>query len=160
MSARSLSWLSRLKKTSLSGRHAPELALLSALAHSRADQDIALAVTLAALAGVATLCAEQQVLYFHLLRAAVGDAARKAFEMLPQRLEKYLTEEERQRMRDARAEGETKGLAIALIQVVEGRGLQLSAAVRQRIAAAPAEQLSRMLGKAALVTNADELFDS
>jgi uncharacterized protein YjeT (DUF2065 family) len=133
----------------------PELALLSALAHSRGDPDLALTVTIAALAGVAAVSAEQQVIYFHLLRAAVGDAARKAFEMLPQRLEKYLTDEERQRMLDAR----TEGLASALVQVVEGRGLQVSPALRQRIARAPAEQLNRMLSRAALVVSADDLFD-
>ena len=122
----------------------------------RADPDLALSVTRAALAGVAAVSAEQQVIYFHPLRAAVGDAARKAFEMLPPRLEKYLTEDERQRMRDAR----TEGLASALVQVVEGRGLPVSAALRQRIAKAPAEQLSQMLSRAALVASADELFES
>jgi len=138
----------------------PELALLSALAHSRGDSDLALSVTMAALAGVAAVSAEQQVIYFHLLRAAVGDAARKAFEMLPQRLEKYLTEAERERMREARTEGKAEGLATALLQVVEGRGLPVSVALRQRIAQAPAEQLSQMLRRAALVASADELFDS
>jgi uncharacterized protein YjeT (DUF2065 family) len=76
--------------------------------------------------------------------------------MLPQRLEKYLTDEERQRIRDAR----TAGLAFALVQVVQGRGLRVSPALRQRIAAAPAEQLSQMLARAGLVASADELFDS
>jgi uncharacterized protein YjeT (DUF2065 family) len=76
--------------------------------------------------------------------------------MFPQRLEKYLTEAELQRMRDAR----TEGLAIALVQVVEGRGLQVSRALRERIASAPPEQLSQMLARAGLVASADELFDS
>lgn len=78
--------------------------------------------------------------------------------MLPQRLEKYLTEAERQRMREGHSEGRTEGLAVALIRVVEGRGLVIAAAHRERIASASTEELQRMLGRAALVATVDELF--
>lgn len=82
--------------------------------------------------------------------------------MLPQRLEKYLTEAERQRMQDARiegrTEGRTEGLLVALIRVIEGRGLAISPADRDRIAGASAEELQQMLGRAALVSTVDQLF--
>jgi hypothetical protein len=153
----------------------PELALLSAFAHARHDTPDALAVALAALAGVASIAAEQQVLYFHLLRAAVGDAARKAFEMLPHyRLEKYLTEEERQRMRDAyakgvdeglvkgvdkgRVEGRVEGIAWAVVQLLQTRGFEVSGELRDKIATSSSEQLSQLFGRAAVVTRAEDLF--
>jgi len=145
----------------------PELALLSALAHAKSDTPLALPVALAALAGVASIAAEQQVLYFHLLRAAVGDAARKAFDMLPHyRLEKYLTEEERQRMRDAyakgiaegRSEGRSEGLTLALVTVLEGRGLVISAEQRDRLATKSAGELSEMLGRSGLVAHVEDLL--
>jgi hypothetical protein len=141
----------------------PELALLSAMAHAKNDSAVAMSVALAALSGVTSLATEKQVLYFHLLRAAVGNAARKAFEVLPYyRLEKYLTEEERQRMRDAYAkgidEGRNEGLALALFQVLETRGLTPSAELRARVATKSSEELRQLIARAQVVAHAEDLL--
>lgn len=141
----------------------PELALLSALSHARHESEMAFAVTHAALFGIASVPAEQQVVYFHLLRSAVGPAARKAFAMLPHRLEKYLTDEERQRMRDAHSEGQVagrvEGLSFAVLKVLESRNVALSQSVRDAILTKSEPELAHMLGRAALVESAEELLD-
>lgn len=137
----------------------PELALLSALAHARDETETAVAVTRAALLGIASIPAEQQVLYFHLLRAAVSHAARKAFEMLPHRLEKYLTDEERQRVRHARSEGINEGLTLGLLKVLEGRGLSIPRQLPERLASKTSDELVSLLGRAALVERAEDLLD-
>jgi len=141
----------------------PSLALLSAMAHARGNEKIALDVALAALSALATTQPEQQVIYFHLLRATVGNAARKVFEMLPQHLEKYLTEDERQRMRDAVQRGLQQGLqqgvGSALLTVLESRNIAVPESVRARIATATATELQSLLQRAAFVTTAEELFD-
>jgi hypothetical protein len=156
----------------------PELAILSALAHGRGDPVTALNVTLAALTGVASLPADQQVLYFHLVRSAVGEAARKAFEMLPQRYFKYLTEEELERMRKAelkaraegvaegraegvaegRAEGVAEGMAAALVSVLEGRGFTLPSHLREELARKPQQELAQLLRRAGTVERAEDLL--
>ena len=63
----------------------PELAVLSAMAYGRGDVDRAVQIALAALAG-AKLVRDRDVsvLYFDLIDAALNEAARKAFQMLPQ----------------------------------------------------------------------------
>jgi len=149
----------------------PELALLSALAHARQDTEAALPVTLAALAGIASMASEQQVLYFHLLRTSVGDAARKAFEMISyERLEKYLTEDERQRVRDAiakglaegqakgLAEGRTEGLIAGLLKALEGRGLTVSDELRATLATRSDDALLAMIARSGVVSRAEELL--
>jgi flagellar biosynthesis/type III secretory pathway protein FliH len=89
----------------------PDLSVLSALAHARHETETALAVARAAVAALTVIPNEQQVIYFHLLKSIVSTAARKAFEMLPERYYKYLTDEERQRMQEARAQGLAQGEA-------------------------------------------------
>jgi hypothetical protein len=145
----------------------PELAVLSALAHARAESETALAVARAAVLALGSIPAEQQVLYFHLLRTAVSNAARKAFEMLPSRLEKYLPEEDRQRMRaernegrsEGRSEGLREGLQLAVVKVVESRGLALSDDLRERLRAKTEQELTEILGRAVLVQRPQDLFD-
>ncbi len=153
----------------------PELAVLSALAHARKEGAAAVPVTLAALAGIASMARDQQVLYFRLLRSSVCEAARKAFEMLPyERLEKYLTEEERQRMRDAvtkglaqglaegrnqgLAEGRNQGLAEGLLKALEGRGFTISDELRGRVATKSAEELLAMIARSGTVARAEDLL--
>lgn len=140
----------------------PQLALLSAIAHARSDNELALPVTRAALAAVASVPRDQQVLYFHLLRSAVGEAARKAFEMLPHRLDKYLTEEERQKIAlarsEGRSEGRNEGLVTALITVLESRGLSIADSARALLATKRHEELTELIRRAATIASVDELL--
>lgn len=137
----------------------PALALLSALAHARNDSDTALSVARAAFEGVVSLPREQAVLYFHILQVAVSDAARKAFEMLPHyRLEKYLTDEERQRVRAAADEGRKRGIDEALVRMLERRGLPVSAELRARFASKSADELLELIDRSTVVTRAEDLL--
>ncbi len=160
----------------------PQLALLSALAHARADTEQALPVTRAALAAVASVPRDQQVLYFYLLRSAVGQAARKAFEMLPHRLEKYLTEEEREQRaalrrqaqeeglsegrreglsegrREGRREGLSEGLYAAIVTVLESRALSVPPDFETSVAKRSQAELSELLRRALSVASAEELM--
>jgi len=137
----------------------PELALLSALTHAENETEWALPVTVAALAGVASMPAEQQVIYFHLLKAAVGNAARKAFEMLPHRLHKYLSEDDQQRMREARAEGQTQELTLNIFKVLDARGVLVSEDIRARIAAKSHEELRAIFDRSLRIASAEELLE-
>lgn len=141
----------------------PELALLSALSHARHESETAFAVAQAALFGIASISAEQQVVYFHLLRSAVGTAVRKAFAMLPHRLEKYLTEDERQRLRNERSEGQkegrVEGLSLAVLKVLETRNFTLSQELEATIRGKSEQELADMLGRAVFVQRAEELLD-
>jgi hypothetical protein len=144
----------------------PELAVLSALAHARLESETALAVARAAVAAITSIPNEQQVVYFHLLKAIVSTAARKAFEMLPERYFKYLTEEERQRMHDATAKGlaegtakgRAEGLILAIGKVLESRGIVASEAIVARLGRVTEAELSSFLGKAVFVERAEDLF--
>jgi hypothetical protein len=132
------------------------------LAHAATDSEHALPVARAALAAVASIPRDQQVLYFHILRSAVGQAARKAFEMLPHRLDKYLTEEERQQRatlcQQAQAEGRAEGLTSALVTVLETRGITLSDELRSRLADKSAAELSDLLRRSLTATSGEELL--
>lgn len=61
----------------------PELAVLSVMAHGHGDVETAVKIALSAASATAELDEDTRVLYFDLLEAALSDAARKAFAMLP-----------------------------------------------------------------------------
>lgn len=63
----------------------PELAVLSVMAHGKSDVERAVQIALAAVAGAKRVSdRDLSVLYSDLIDAALSEAARKAFQMLPQ----------------------------------------------------------------------------
>ena len=131
----------------------PELAVMSVMAHGRGD--VQTAVKLASLAAQAaqsteTLDSDTQALYLDLIETALGEAARKAFAMLPETYQftgpSYL-------------KGEARGEANAVLAVLEARGLVPSEQQRQRIfACTDLEQLNSWVRKAVTLVDVEELF--
>jgi hypothetical protein len=137
---------------------APELAVLSVMAHGQGDVATAVQVALAAAAGVNALPEEQVVLYSDMIVAALSEAARKAFLMLPQGYE-FQSPIGRESFQRGITQGITRGMAITLLQVLEARGLVVSEADSARIlGCTDADVLASWCRRAATVADTDALF--
>lgn len=136
-------------------RTEPELAVLSVMAHGRGNPRRAVAIAAAAAAGVeAVKDRDLYLLYSDLIGAALGEAARKAFEMLPHGYE-FQTDS----IREAIAKGRNEGRALAVVEVLDARGLRLSDEQRQRVLdCEDVETLARWLRRAATISRAADLF--
>lgn len=127
----------------------PELAVLSVMAHGGGDVDRAVQVALAAVAGVELISDRDVfVLYSDLIDAALSDAARKAFQTLPQGYE-FQNELIRKSLEKGRSEGRAAEKAADVIAFLEARDLAVSDAQRQRITeTTDLETLSRWVRRA------------
>jgi hypothetical protein len=143
----------------------PELAVMSVMTHGQGDVDTA--VKLASLAAQAaqatqTLDSDMQALYLDLIESALGEAARKAFAMLPETYQftgpSYLKGEAVGEAR-GKAEGKAEGKAQAVLAVLEARGFYPTEQQRQRIlACTDLEQLNTWVRKAVALVDVEELF--
>ncbi|MBN1611737.1 MAG: hypothetical protein JW940_34205 [Polyangiaceae bacterium] len=145
-------------------RHFPELAVLSVMAHGHADVVTALAVAEIAAAVALGLESDKQALYLDLIETALGDAARKAFQMLPQNYQ-FQGPSYRLGKTEGRAEGRTEGRAEgkadSVLVVLEARGIVVTDEQhRQILECDDLERLGVWLRKAATVADASELFES
>lgn len=132
-------------------RRAPELAVLSALAHSD-DARVAFAAMLAAL----DLPDERALLYSDWIRASLGQAVRAALEELME-TRGHEFQSEFARKHDAR--GRATGRAESILSFLDARGLVVSDDQRQRIlGCTDLEQLDKWVRRAATVSSTDELF--
>jgi hypothetical protein len=159
--------------------HAPELAVLSAMAHGQGHVETALEIALAAAAGLAVVPEDRAVLYYDLITAALSDAARKAFLMLPQgyqwqseigreSFQKGVEKGIAQGVEKGIAQGVEKGIAQGraaekaadVLEVLDARGLVVTDAEREHIlGCADLEQLARWVRRAATVSVIDALFE-
>lgn len=140
-------------------RREPELAVLSVMAHGRGEPQTALAVALAAAAAIEQISDEQRMLYSAFIETALGDAARKAFEMHPQG-DKFLSDSQRRSFEKGRAEGRAAEKAADVLDVLDARGLTLSSEQRERIlSCADLDVLKTWLRRAATVATIDALFE-
>ncbi len=142
----------------------PELAVMSVMAHGEGEPRIALTVAQAAASAALGLDSDKQALYLDLIENALGEAARKAFQMLPQNYQfqgpSYLRGRSEGKA-EGRAEGKAEDRANSVLVVLEARGIAASDEQRRHILACDdLEQLSVWLRRAATVTEARELFDS
>lgn len=137
----------------------PELAVLSVMAHGRKHVRTAVQIALSAASACAPLDEDTRVLYFDLIEAALSEAARKAFEMLPQNYQFQGPTYNKGKL-EGKLEGERAATLSSLLDVLEVRGISVSDALQHRIhAAADLEQLRCLIRRAAVVDSADELFD-
>lgn len=113
-------------------RREPQLAVLSVMAHGQGDVETAAAIADAATTAISQLPRDQRLLYSLLIQSNLSTAARKAIEMHP-RLEKFLTETQRQQLQQSRAEGRAEGEAAALLKILARRGLELTPEQQRRI---------------------------
>lgn len=144
-------------------RRAPELAVLSAMAHGKGDIETAVQIALAASTAAHELDRDRWLLYFQLIRAALSDAARKALQMLPQGAQ-FFDESLRESFDKGRSEGRSEGAALgqarAVVRFLEARGLPISDAQRERILnTTDLDTLDRWIRKAVGITSTDALFD-
>jgi len=141
----------------------PELAVLSVMAHGHGDVETAVQIALSAVAGSAPLDEDTRVLYFDLIEAALSEAARKAFEMLPQNYEFQGPTYKKAKLEgqlEGRLEGQALMAGASVLDVLEARGLSVSDEVRQRVqSTTDLEQLRHWIRRAAVIIGADELFD-
>jgi hypothetical protein len=139
-------------------RQAPELAVLSALAHGR--EEVGASLAKAVLAAVGGLEEERLRLYFDLVLGSLSEAARGALEALMQKgTYEYQSEFARKYVAQGREEGREEGEREALFEVLDARGLKVEEAQRQRILACKdLMQLKRWLRQAVSVRTAEELF--
>jgi hypothetical protein len=156
-------------------RRDPELGVLSAMAHGKGHPETAVTIAGTALMGISGLDEETRVLYFDLIEAALGDAARKALQMIPQGYKfqgpTYLKGEAEGRLKgraegkaEGKAEGEAEGRIVAqvgaLLDVLEARGIALPSTARARIdACKDAAALRAWIRRAATVARAEDLFE-
>jgi len=141
----------------------PELAVLSVMAHGQGDVQIAVNIAQVAAAAAADLASDKQALYLDLIEAALGEAARKAFEMLPETYQfqgpSYLRGRSEGHA-EGHAEGEAKGEAKAVLAVLEARGIAVTDQQRQQILECnELERLNTWVRKAVTLTDVNELFE-
>ena len=102
------------------------------------------------------------MLYLALIESALGDAARKSFEMHPQN-EKLMSSWQRGSFERGTAEGllrgKAEGKAEAVLEVLAGRGLTVSAFQRERILSCTDSEVQKTwLRRAGTVASTDELL--
>lgn len=138
---------------------APELAVLSAMAHGQGDVETAVKVALAAAAGIGTVPEDRVVLYSDLIEAALSEAARKAFFMLPQGYE-FQGQTARESFQKGIAQGRAAEKAADVHEVLDARRLAVTDAERERIVGCKElETLTRWHRRAVTVASVDALFE-
>jgi hypothetical protein len=134
---------------------APELGVLSAMAHGHDDVETAVKIALAAAAGLRSVAEDRVVLYSDLIEAALSEAARKAFFMLP---EGY--EFQSKTVRESFLKGRASEKAADVLDVLDARGLTVSSEQRERVLnCTDLDVLKTWLRRAATVANTDALFE-
>lgn len=142
---------------------APELGVLSAMAHGHDEQEIAVKVGLAAMAGASHVSdPDQFVLYSDLILNALSEAARKALQMIPEGYQyqtPLIRESIEKGQREGRAAGRAAEKALSVLEVFEARDIPVSTEHRERIlGCSDLDVLSQWLKRAVTVASADELF--
>lgn len=151
-----------LVTTTQEAARAPELAVLSVIAHGNSANGVA--VGRAALAACRRLDDERSRLYVDLILLHLSAAARTALEgEMDLKDYEYQSEFARKYMSrgraEGRAEGELEAKADAVLTVLEARGLAVTPAVRERIAATTElPVLQHWLVRAATVASTDDIF--
>jgi hypothetical protein len=125
------------------------------MAHGQGDVQTAVNIAQVAAAAAAGLASDDQALYLDLIEAALGEAARKAFEMLPETYQfqgpSYLR---------GRAEGKAEGEAKAVLAVLEARGIVPTEQQREQILeCTDLDRLNTWVRKAVTLTDVNELFE-
>jgi len=97
------------------------LAMLSVMAHGEGDVDTAVSIARAAASAIEGLPEDQRLVYWAIVESALGEAARKAFEMLPD-TQRFMSESQRRSFAKGEVEGRAKGEAEGRVKgEVEGR---------------------------------------
>lgn len=136
----------------------PELAVLSAMAHGpHPDRTGVLHALLGALAAVDE---QRATLYSDVVLAALPVAARRYLEaLMSARTHEYQSEFVRRYVFQGRAEGKAEGEAIAVLSVLDARGIDVPDDARTRITGcADLDQLDAWVRRAATADSIHDLF--
>ncbi|KYG00746.1 hypothetical protein BE18_10900 [Sorangium cellulosum] len=132
---------------------APEVVVLSAMAHGQGEAGEAIGV--AFLAAAAGLDEERRALYGDLVLSSLNIAARRTLEAMMKSNYEFQSEFARSYV----AKGEIKAKAQDVVTFLEARGLEVPADVRERVlASTDLAELDRWIRRAAVVTDARELL--
>jgi hypothetical protein len=141
---------------------APELGVLSAMAHGHGEVKTAVRIAVITLRAAERRAAKHFEMYYDWIVAALSPAARKAFEMLPegyQFRDRSLRRSFQKGRAEGRAEGEVVRMAKDVLAVLEERRLSVTREQRERIlSTTDADTLDSWIRKAVTVTRTDELF--
>jgi hypothetical protein len=139
-------------------RAAPELAVLSAMAHGTAPDG--LGVALAALDASVRRDEERGRIYTDLVMASLGEAGRRALEdLMSTGNYEYQSEFARRYVAQGRTEGKAAGEANGVLVVLRARGLVVSPDVEERVTrCTDIALLEEWLRRAVVVTTAEEIF--
>ncbi|WP_437642649.1 hypothetical protein [Sorangium sp. So ce854] len=144
---------------------APEVVVLSAMAHGQGEA--AEAIGAAFLAAVAGLDDERRAVYWDLVLSSLNAAARRTLEAIMKSGYEFQSEFARSYVAKGRDEGRKEGRLAGLLEakaqdvlaVLEARGLEIPAEVRERVlASTDLAELDRWIRRAASVGDARELF--
>ncbi|PXY27751.1 hypothetical protein [Prauserella muralis] len=135
---------------------APELAVLSAMAHgTHPDRD---KVFHALLTALRTVDAQRTTLYHDLVLAALPEAARHHLEAL-MKLGTHEYEYQSEFVRRNVVQGRAEGEATALLAVLAARGIEVPDDIRRRITGCTdLQQLETWIRRAATATSVEQLF--
>jgi hypothetical protein len=139
-------------------RAAPELSVLSTMAHGAGPNG--LEVALAALGAAVGLDERRSGFYTDLVMASLDGAARRAMEdLMSTGSYEYQSEFARRYVAQGKAEGEAEGEAKGVLVVLRARGLVVSPEVEDRVKrCTDIAQLDEWLRRAVVVTSAEEIF--
>jgi len=144
-------------------RQAPELAVLSVMAHGQGNVETAVRIAATAAEAAAGLDEDIRVLYLDLIEAALSEAARKAFAMLPQSYEFQGPSFKKGKLEghlEGQLEGELKGQTSAVLTVLETRGLVPTASQRARLLACrDIDTVKAWIAKAVTAPSVDALLE-
>ncbi|WP_437905368.1 hypothetical protein WME95_44870 [Sorangium sp. So ce327] len=140
---------------------APEVAVLSAMAHGQSEA--AEAIGLAFLAAADELDEERRAVYGDLVLSSLNAAARRKLEAMMKSGYQFQSEFARSYVAKGREEGMREGTlktkAQAVLAVLEARGLEVPVEVRERVlASTDLDELDRWIRRAAVVSDARELL--
>ncbi|HEY4160217.1 MAG TPA: hypothetical protein VGM29_19020, partial [Polyangiaceae bacterium] len=141
----------------------PELAVLSVMAHGQGEVNQAVRIAFAASAGIEQLSdRDLSVLYSDLIGVALGEAARKAFQMLPTTYQiqtEWLRDGIAKGLAQGLAQGRAESKAAAVLAILEARGFTASTVQRERIlATSDLTTLDHWVRRAVTLGTVDELF--
>ncbi len=140
-------------------REAPELVVLSAMAHGQGEAGEAIGV--AFLAAAAGLDEERRAVYTDQVLSSLHEAARRKLEEMMRSGYEFKSEFARTYVAKGELKGEIKAKANDVLAVLEARGLEIPADVRERVlASTDLAELDRWIRRAAVVSEARQLFET
>ncbi|WP_437315737.1 hypothetical protein [Sorangium sp. So ce385] len=136
---------------------APEVVVLSAMAHGQGEAGEAIGV--AFLAAAAGLDEERRAVYGDLVLSSLNIAARRTLEAIMKSGYQFQSEFARSYVAKGRQEGLLEAKAHDVLTFLEARGLEIPAEVRERVlASTDLAELDRWIRRAAIIADARELL--